>query len=117
MLEVDAGHGLIITLGQTEASDEERADVAFLLLDEAHRRRSTTRRFSRFCRMTGATHGAIAELTDHFPTAALSWPVSLYRTHSLHSSPLGETDSRPSGASSGDNGCRDRYHIIQIVGA
>lgn len=35
VLEVNAGHMLIVKLGQTGASDEERADLAFLLLDEA----------------------------------------------------------------------------------
>ncbi|RJG51789.1 molecular chaperone HtpG [Sphingobium terrigena] len=35
VLEVNAGHMLIAKLGQTGASDEERADLAFLLLDEA----------------------------------------------------------------------------------
>ncbi len=35
VLEVNAGHALIAKLGQTGASDEERSDLAFLLLDEA----------------------------------------------------------------------------------
>ncbi|MDF0546334.1 molecular chaperone HtpG [Sphingobium sp. H39-3-25] len=35
VLEVNAGHALIAKLGQTGASDGERADLAFLLLDEA----------------------------------------------------------------------------------
>ncbi|MEJ7925758.1 molecular chaperone HtpG [Sphingobium sp. AN641] len=35
VLEVNAVHALIAKLGQTRASDEERADLAFLLLDEA----------------------------------------------------------------------------------
>ncbi|NML12313.1 molecular chaperone HtpG [Sphingobium sp. AR-3-1] len=35
VLEVNAGHALIAKLGQTGASDQERADLAFLLLDEA----------------------------------------------------------------------------------
>ncbi|MBS89848.1 molecular chaperone HtpG [Sphingobium sp.] len=35
VLEVNAGHALIAKLGQTGASDEERADLAFLLFDEA----------------------------------------------------------------------------------
>lgn len=35
VLEVNAGHTLIAKLGQTGASDEERSDLAFLLLDEA----------------------------------------------------------------------------------
>ncbi|SER53745.1 molecular chaperone HtpG [Sphingobium sp. YR768] len=35
ILEVNAGHALIAKLGQTGASDEERSDLAFLLLDEA----------------------------------------------------------------------------------
>jgi len=35
VLEVNAGHALIAKLGQAGASDEERSDLAFLLLDEA----------------------------------------------------------------------------------
>lgn len=35
VLEVNAGHALIAKLGQTGAGDEERSDLAFLLLDEA----------------------------------------------------------------------------------
>lgn len=35
VLEVNAGHALIAKLGQTGASEEERSDYAFLLLDEA----------------------------------------------------------------------------------
>jgi len=35
ILEVNAGHALIAKLGQASGSDEERQDLAFLLLDEA----------------------------------------------------------------------------------
>ncbi|WIW90458.1 molecular chaperone HtpG (plasmid) [Sphingobium sp. V4] len=35
VLEINAGHALIAKLGQTVASDKERSDLAFLLLDEA----------------------------------------------------------------------------------